>query len=134
MKLSAAEMAVMSRLLDEALPLDLTGRQRWLESLPPEHAALVEALRYALLQIREETPGAEQFATLIGAGDKAGAVRGLQAGDRVGPYQLVRPPGAGGMAEVWLAQRADGAFKREVALKLPMLSRMRRDLAQRFAH
>jgi hypothetical protein len=27
------------------------------------------------------------------------------------------------MAEVWLARRADGAFKREVALKLPMLSR-----------
>src|SRR6266436_5015019 len=42
--------------------------------------------------------------------------------------------GAGGMAEVWLAQRADGAFKREVALKLPMLSGQRPDLAQRFAH
>jgi serine/threonine-protein kinase len=37
------------------------------------------------------------------------------------------------MAEVWLAQRADGAFKREVALKLPMLSKLRKDLASRFA-
>jgi serine/threonine protein kinase/Flp pilus assembly protein TadD len=37
------------------------------------------------------------------------------------------------MAEVWLAQRADGAFKREVALKLPMLTRLRKDLASRFA-
>ncbi len=37
------------------------------------------------------------------------------------------------MAEVWLAQRADGAFKREVALKLPLLSQLRQDLAQRFA-
>jgi serine/threonine-protein kinase len=37
------------------------------------------------------------------------------------------------MAEVWLAERADGAFKREVALKLPMLSRLRKDLASRFA-
>src|SRR5207244_12471957 len=44
------------------------------------------------------------------------------------------PLGAGGMAEVWLALRADGAFKREVALKLPLLSGRRRDLAQRFAH
>src|ERR1017187_2057561 len=36
------------------------------------------------------------------------------------------------MAEVWLARRADGAFKREVALKLPLLTRMRKDLEQRF--
>src|SRR5262245_64646438 len=37
------------------------------------------------------------------------------------------------MADVWLAERADGAFEREVALKLPRLSRLRRDLAERFA-
>jgi serine/threonine protein kinase/Tfp pilus assembly protein PilF len=37
------------------------------------------------------------------------------------------------MAEVWLAERADGAFKREVALKLPKLLRHRQDLASRFA-
>src|SRR5271156_3865407 len=38
------------------------------------------------------------------------------------------------MAEVWLARRADGAFKRDVALKIPLLTRRRHDLAQRFAH
>ena len=37
------------------------------------------------------------------------------------------------MAEVWLARRADGAFRREVALKLPLLGRPRADLEQRFA-
>ncbi len=37
------------------------------------------------------------------------------------------------MAEVWLARRADGAFKREVALKLPMLNQLRGDLEARFA-
>src|SRR5580698_6849780 len=41
--------------------------------------------------------------------------------------------GAGGMAEVWLARRADGAFKREVALKLPMLAQARAGLEARFA-
>jgi serine/threonine protein kinase len=51
----------------------------------------------------------------------------------VGPYRLIRPLGEGGMAEVWLAERADGAFKREVALKLPMLASPRQDLARRFA-
>ena len=39
-------------------------------------------------------------------------------GNRVGPYRLQRRLGAGGMAEVWLAQRDDGAFQRQVAIKL----------------
>ena len=43
----------------------------------------------------------------------------LQAGDAIGPYTLLRPLGRGGMAEVWLARRSDGAFERELALKLP---------------
>jgi TolB-like protein/tetratricopeptide (TPR) repeat protein len=46
---------------------------------------------------------------------------------------LIRLLGEGGMAEVWLAQRADGSIKREVALKLPMLRRDREDLSSRFA-
>ncbi len=40
------------------------------------------------------------------------------AGDQIGPWQLVRPLGRGGMGTVWLAQRADGQFQRVVALKL----------------
>ena len=65
--------------------------------------------------------------------DPVGA-SGLNPGARVGPYQLIRLLGSGGMAEVWLARRADGAFKRDVALKLPLLTRRRKDLAQRFVH
>ena len=37
------------------------------------------------------------------------------------------------MAEVWLAERADGAFKRQVALKLPIVNALRRDLAVRLS-
>jgi len=62
------------------------------------------------------------------------AASGLIPGAFVGPYELIRLLGAGGMAEVWLARRADGAFKRDVALKLPLLTRRRQDLEQRFAH
>src|SRR5207245_1097964 len=39
-------------------------------------------------------------------------------GHRIGPYRLVRRLGEGGMAEVWMAQRDDGAFQRTVAIKL----------------
>ena len=41
-----------------------------------------------------------------------------QAESRIGLYRLLRKIGSGGMAEVWLAQRDDGAFQRQVAIKL----------------
>src|SRR5208283_4559826 len=79
----------------------------------------------------------EKLAALpeIGTATEAGSpsASGLQIGARVGPYELIRPLGGGGMAEVWLARRADGAFKREVALKLPMLARPQAGLEARFA-
>ena len=125
------------RLLDEALPLDAAGRRAWLEALPKEHQDLAQAMRDALLAADAQLAEIEKLAALpeFGAATKAGVLCGhsLQAGARVGPYQLIRPLGGGGMAEVWLARRADGAFKREVALKLPVLDRLRGDLEQRFA-
>ena len=130
-------MALMSRLLDEALPLDPDGRRLWLERLSPEYQDLAPALREALLPEEPPAAGSKGLLTLpkLGSADAAGAVAasGLQGGARVGPYELIRPLGAGGMAQVWLARRADGAFKREVALKLPTLTHLRGDLEQRFA-
>ncbi len=42
----------------------------------------------------------------------------LAAGETVGAYRLVRRLGAGGMGVVYLAERVDGTFERQVALKL----------------
>jgi serine/threonine-protein kinase len=36
----------------------------------------------------------------------------------IGPYQLVERIGAGGMGQVWLAQRRDGAYEQKVAIKV----------------
>jgi TolB-like protein len=134
--LTAPQIARMSRLLDEALELDPEGRRRWLEVLSPEYQDLRSALRRALLPESAAAADSNDLAALpkIGAaGGDIESVSSLQVGQLVGPYRLISPLGAGGMAEVWLAQRADGAFKREVALKLPVLLRLRRDLASRFA-
>jgi serine/threonine protein kinase/Tol biopolymer transport system component len=137
MKLSVAQMALMSRLLDEALPLDAAARRDWLDKLSPQYRELAQYLREALLPADSQAAELKSLSTLpkLGAADHGGpvAASGLQPGARVGPYELIRLLGAGGMAEVWLARRADGAFNREVALKLPMLTQLRADLDQRFA-
>jgi serine/threonine protein kinase/regulator of sirC expression with transglutaminase-like and TPR domain len=135
MRLTGPQIALMSRLLDEALPLNDAGRRRWLEALPAEYQDLFAPLRQALLPEFYRSPDAENLATFLESADEqAGRVEptGLQPADRVGPYELIHLLGAGGMAEVWLAKRADGAFNREVALKLPSMTRVRRDLEQRF--
>ena len=56
-----------------------------------------------------------------------------QPGQCVGPYALLRELGRGGMGVVWLASRADGAYVREVALKLPHAHLLAGAVAQRFA-
>jgi serine/threonine protein kinase/Tfp pilus assembly protein PilF len=136
MRMNASQMALMSRLLDEALPLDDAGRRRWLEMLPPEYQDLYAPLRQALLPEFSQSADGRDFGTFLESAkpDESGRAEptGLKAGDRVGPYELIRVLGAGGMAEVWLAKRADGAFNRDVALKLPSLTRVRHDLEQRF--
>jgi eukaryotic-like serine/threonine-protein kinase len=39
-------------------------------------------------------------------------------GQRVGPYRLCEPIGRGGMGAVWLAERDDGEYRHQVAVKL----------------
>jgi uncharacterized protein (DUF924 family)/serine/threonine protein kinase/Tfp pilus assembly protein PilF len=135
--LSIPQIALMSRLLDQALPLDEAGRRCWLEQLSPQHQDLVDALRRALLPEAADPAAVAAVSALpnLGVAGPAadGATSDLAPGTRVGPYELIRPLGAGGMAEVWLARRADGAFRREVALKLPRHLQQFDQLTQRFA-
>ncbi len=66
----------------------------------------------------EESPlrAATDVPTLIGANDAMR--RTLDVGDTVGRYRLVREVGRGGMGAVYLAERADGAFSQQVAIKV----------------
>jgi len=138
--LSAAEFSRLSALWDESIEMAPAEQCAWLAALEhsePKAAALLRELCASQNESRErrflETRDlvASHVASLVEVAG-SGAASGLAPGQRVGPYELERLLGAGGMAEVWLAKRADGAFKREVALKLPMVSRLRKDLEERF--
>jgi serine/threonine-protein kinase len=135
--LSIDEMGQLSSLLDEASSMAPAARREWIDRLPPERRRLAMTLRSSLLAEDIEDAVATYLDTLPKIATDPGrclrTIWGVGPGALVGPWRLVRRLGAGGMAEVWLAQRADGAFRRDVALKLPMLSDQRPDLAQRFA-
>jgi eukaryotic-like serine/threonine-protein kinase len=118
--LTATDIAALSRLIDELLALPADDRSAWLTALAPADQHLMPALRGMLAEhegARAPAVGAE-LPTLGDTPDTGTP----QPGERVGPYQLLRQIGQGGMGSVWLAERADGALARQVALKLPRLA------------
>lgn len=127
MSLSGSDWVKLNKLLDAALDLDPAQRGQWLESLPAEYESLRDTLRSMLFR----QAGVETLDVLRRAPSLSLAEPLLAANDLVGPYRLLRPLGAGGMATVWLAERADGTLQRQVALKLPRTSLASRGLAER---
>lgn len=51
---------------------------------------------------------------------------------QLGPFRLLRSIGRGGMGEVYLAERSEGGFEQQVALKLMRDSALSPDLTRRF--
>ncbi len=58
---------------------------------------------------------------------------GLAPGVRLGPWRIEDRLGAGGMGEVWAAERADGTFEQRVAVKLLRRGLETDSLLRRFA-
>lgn len=109
-------------------------RAAWLSEHRAEHPAAHEDL-LALLLAHGEGREDDALAALPVIGPRPSALdeQGLQAGQHIGPWQLEAPLGSGGMSVVWLARRADGAYERRVALKLPRNQPWRSDLGERLA-
>lgn len=81
-----------------------------------------ELLRELLAMLRASTEATRRLQTpLRGIAELMGPdseTPPLAAGTRLGPWAILRLLGAGGMGQVYLAERADGAYQREVAIKL----------------
>jgi len=108
----------LKSVFDEALQLDPSRRPGYIDEVcasDPELRKEIESMLAAHEQVRDEflkTPaaGLDAFQDLPGADP--------WIGKHIGPYQLVRELGSGGMGEVYFAIRADDEFHQEVAVKL----------------
>ena len=56
------------------------------------------------------------------------------AGQKIGPYQVIRQIGVGGMGAVYLAARADDVYSKRVAIKLVQTGIDKQEIARRFRH
>ncbi|HEY6340679.1 MAG TPA: protein kinase [Bryobacteraceae bacterium] len=106
------EPATRTVFLEEACQGDeeLRGEvQRLIAAHEQAPGWLDEPVGEGLSETQEQSPGGE--------GTDVPALRRLE-GRRIGPYEILRELGAGGMGTVYLAARADGVFRKFVAIKI----------------
>ena len=102
----------VSPYLDEVLSLPEQDRAKWLDSFRRQRPDLAELVQELLNE--HSTLAKERF---LERGPITPASEASLAGRIVGAYKLLSPIGQGGMGSVWLAERSDGRFERQVAVK-----------------
>ncbi len=125
--LSPDQWQAVSPYLDQALDMPEEERAAWLATLREQDPAMAAHVQ-ALL---DEHRALAQEGFLEHAPVALPAQPGL-AGQTIGAYTLVSLLGQGGMGSVWLAQRSDGRFQRQAAVKFLSIALAGGSGAERF--
>ena len=125
--LSSARRAEIEEVFEEALDLQPDQRGAWLSDRCARDSALRAEVE-ALLAAHESPPGILERRIVAPTALAEEPTRDR----RIGPYRVVRELGRGGMGVVYLAERVDGEFRREVAIKLLRNSPDAEELHRRF--
>ncbi|MCK7592052.1 protein kinase domain-containing protein [Pseudomarimonas salicorniae] len=110
--MNAERWARLQALFEEGVALPAAGRAAWMAALDID-PALREELAGMLAADQEDGQLTRRLQSALGA---AGEVP--PPGTRLGAWRLIEPLGSGGMGLVFLAERADGDFRQQVAIKL----------------
>ncbi len=114
-------------LVESALELPETERRAFVHSSCDGDGSLREEVE-AMLEVDTQLGGFIETPIVDLHGDRGG----LAAGDLLGPWQIEREIGKGGMGAVYLAERADASFSKRVAVKLLKRGMDTDDLVRRF--
>jgi eukaryotic-like serine/threonine-protein kinase len=123
------QTAELNALLDEVLALPVSSRTSWLERLSGQGHTLHGLITDLLGSLaKADAAGLLETQDLVARHLAESLVREgpSHPGQVLGPYRILRLLAEGGMGSVWLAERLDGMYSRQVALKL-----MRDDIAGR---
>jgi eukaryotic-like serine/threonine-protein kinase len=112
----AADWAQIRALFDEAMSLPAEDRAGYLAGITAGAGVLAEVV--SLLEQADRTSALDQPAAVTGGFSPAEGVSGSRAGEQLGPWCIESLLGRGGMGEVWLARRADGAYAGVAAIKV----------------
>ncbi len=122
-------------LLEQALERPVEERDAFLTRACADDPELLRILRTLVGAARREggpdPPGPALLGAALG-GDGREEHADALLGATVGPYRLVGILGTGGMGVVYLAERADGVFERQVAVKVLHRSLDAPDIRHRF--
>ena len=108
-----------------ALDLEPREREAYIAAACGTDAALADEVRSLVHSAVAATPYFEEPAALS-------LVSLYAAGQRIGPYEIVRELASGGMGSVYLAQRTGGDFEQRVAIKIVRGGFATRVLLERF--
>lgn len=129
----------VNELFDAALRLEAGRRTDFLNiqcgsdlALRDEVLSLLEFDRPAGAFL--SSPTRTQTAIPSGATGGLGRRPTPTGGATAGAYRLIREIGAGGMGAVWLAERGDGEFRKQVAVKLIRRGMDSNEVLRRFRH
>lgn len=125
--LNPEEWCTLSPYLDEALEMTDDERLVWLSSLRAHSPVIAKRLE-ALLR---EQSALDREGFLERRSVELPRVANL-TDQTVGAYRLLSQIGQGGMSSVWLAERIDGRFERQVAVKFLNIALMGKAGAERF--
>lgn len=126
-------------LLDRVLDLEPEERTIYLDEACGDDAVLRREVE-SLLEADKGTPGFLEEEALAFAHPflpdltEESSVEDSAAGERVGSYRLLEVAGRGGMATVYRAERAEGDFEQEVAIKLLPPGKGTEAVLRRFEH
>ncbi|HPF70000.1 MAG TPA: serine/threonine-protein kinase [Candidatus Krumholzibacteria bacterium] len=129
--MDAARWAEVQRIFLEACERPVAEREAYAAAACGDDEALRREV-LSLLEADGKADAVDAFADSWLAPLAAGAEGPSLVGADIGPYRVTGEVGRGGMARVYRAERADGQFQQQVAVKV--LRRDHGELVRRFVH